>query len=163
MSRSGGVTAFGILNIVFGCIGLVLGVIGVIVLLSAPGTVLEAFKDITVSVGWLWLDQCVNVIFKVIIIFCGIGILLLKNWARLLIMYAGVVSIIYSILKLFHPMFRQGEAAAFGGAIAVIFVIAVWYGVIVWFFNRQSVKAQFVKSAPTAPVEQSPPPMQENV
>lgn len=64
----------------------------------------------------------------------GIGMLMLKNWARELFLVASVVYVVSYVAGLFRP---GGES--FVG----LLVNVIWYGLIAWFLLRPSVKTQF--------------------
>ena len=104
----------------------------------------------------------------------GIGVLMRMNWARLLaLIIAGVsalgelIPFIRMVLNSWIPSWvYQYHTAMYGrssffsgwfgkellrwlGISALNCLVLAWYGLIIWYFLRPSVKAQFVKETPT--------------
>jgi hypothetical protein len=89
------VTVFGILNIGYALwkfVGLLLA--GVAMRLNLPGnSALAALRSDPVYRAWSHFSVVIDVVFGIVLIASGIGLLLLQNWARIL-------AIIYSVLEM---------------------------------------------------------------
>lgn len=89
------VTVFGILNIGFALwkfVGLLLA--GVMARLKLPGNNgLAALKSDPVFQAWTHFSAVIAVVFGIVLIASGIGLLLMQNWAR-------VLAIVYSVLEM---------------------------------------------------------------
>lgn len=75
-------------------------------------------------------------VMAVVYLASGIGVVLLKNWARRLFLAASIVYLTSNLLAAFQS---GGWPSMLG--------ITIWYGLIMWFLLRPSVKAQFVRTA----------------
>jgi hypothetical protein len=95
MKRPTSVTVFGILNIVFAVLG-VIGIFASIAMLKFVGKsqannpVVKALHDNVVYAAWFKIMIPLGLIASMVLLAAGIGLLLLKNWAR-------VTSIVYAI------------------------------------------------------------------
>src|SRR4051794_26759147 len=97
MQRPASVTTFGIINIVFAAWGL-FGLLGTLALLKLAGTannpIVKLMRESPPYAAWMKLSIPLGLIGAVVLLVAGIGLLLLKPWARkLTIGYA-----IYGIL-----------------------------------------------------------------
>jgi hypothetical protein len=133
MQRPASATTFGILNIIFAGLG-VFGLVASITLLTVMDTrnpVVRIIQNNPAYAAWMKLSVPLGLLSCAILLTAGIGLLRMKNWARLLsIGYAiyailfGIVGIVINFLFLVRPMLeeashKQGPEAAgeIGGAI----------------------------------------------
>jgi hypothetical protein len=163
MRRPVAVTVLGILNIVFAALGIIGILISVAVLFSGiggPGNpAIKAINDQPGYATWLKLSAVIGTAGSAALLVAGIGLLLLKPWARTLtIVYAvyailgGILGLAMNYIYLVQPIMekpagRGPEAAAekvgaiggtFGGCIGFIYPI-----VLLVFMARSDVKAAF--------------------
>jgi hypothetical protein len=89
------VTVFGILNIGYALwkfVGLLLA--GVAMRLNIPGnSALATLRSDPVYRAWSHFSMVIGVVFGIVLIASGIGLLLLQKWAR-------IVAIVYSVLEM---------------------------------------------------------------
>ena len=140
--RTGGMTAIGILNIVFGSIGALVAIIIVLGggMIAAIGAGVEAefgteaqgagaagagMGGIMALVGIIGLVACG------VMVFSGIGVLGLKPWGRKLAMIGGGSWSILNVIMLFNSFNLFILAFAFYG------------GLLVWLFLKPDWKAAF--------------------
>ena len=135
MKRPTAVTTFGILNIVFAAFG-IFGVIGSAMMFALAGNpsnnpVIQIIHDNPTYAAWMKLSIPLGLATSAVLLAAGIGLLLLKPWARLLSIGYAVYAIVMVItstvinyLFLVQPMMQQAHgksgpeaAAAIGGAI----------------------------------------------
>ena len=90
---------------------------------SFPG-VMKLLIALPMMVGALGLINSVS----------GVGVLLLKNWGRLLTLVSA---------GLWFLILAGAVATKTLHLTVVILVLLVWYGSMLWYFLRPSVKAQF--------------------
>lgn len=88
-------------------------------------------------------------ILPILYLVCGVGILKLKNWAR-----CGVIILAAISLAFFVPcliLILPGASISLPSLIVltVLFFLIIGNGLILWFFNRTSIKEQFQKAAKT--------------
>ena len=79
----------------------------------------------------------------------GLGLIMTRNWARILTLGLGVIAILFAIVSFVQwiPDLQSGSVN-FDGARPLLFVLmflipAGWGVIVLWFLNRPSVKAQF--------------------
>ena len=156
MKRSAGVTVIAILVLLGSALTLLLGVVVLIAMLVAPTPGLEKLpgpsflpKVILAFVSLMYLVPAG------IGIASGVGLLRLKNWARISTIVFSVVvvciSIFPAVLTLFMPFPTEPGTSLDPGTITVVRVVmsAFWFclaAVGVWwlvFFTRRSVRQQF--------------------
>ena len=173
--RPASINVFGILNIVFAGLG-ILGLLGSAVLLfAAPDLNNPVVKIMHENPGygvWMKISFLLGIPSCVALAAAGIGLLLLKAWARILSMvyavYAivlGLLGTVLNVIFLVLPMLHHAQeqsgpeaAAAVGGAIGGSLggCIGLVYPVLLLIFmTRPKVVAAFQASAPPAP-----PPLQ---
>ena len=107
-------------------------------------------------------------VFGAMALAAGIGILLLQGWARHLVIFQACGSMVLGLWELsispqrqiaerfvsalsdlvppaaivsLHDTMVTGQSIGLGVGFALLLA---WNGVVIWFFNRQSVKAQFL-------------------
>jgi len=174
MRRPTSVNVFGILNIVFACYG-VIGIIASIALFySAAGSnnpVVKIMQESPTYSAFLKLSIPLGILSSLTLLASGIGLLLLKGWARYLsIGYAiyaiifGLVGAVMNFVYLMRPMLEQAShqqgpeaAGAIGGAIGgtVGGCFALIYPILLLIFMfRSNVVAAFQP----APTYGAPPP-----
>jgi hypothetical protein len=134
MQRPTSVSIFGILNMVFACLG-VLGTLGSIAMFYLPGNsnnpVIKIMQENPSYAAFIKLSIPLGFLNSIILLTAGIGLLNLKNWARLLSIGYAIYAIVFALLSMalniifvMRPLLeqasqRQGpeEAGAIGGAI----------------------------------------------
>jgi hypothetical protein len=134
MQRPVSVTVFGILNIGFAAFG-VFGIFATLALFSMEGgtanPVIRIMRENAAYAGWLKITIPLGVLACLALLACGIGLLMMKSWARkLAIVYSiyaivfGLIGVVVNFMFLFRPLMqeaaqRQGPeaAGAIGGAI----------------------------------------------
>ena len=134
MQRPASVTVFGTLNIAFSALGLFGVVMTVAMFRFAAGAnnpVMRIMRDSPGYAAWIKLTIPLGLAACAVLLACGIGLLMLKSWARKLSLgyaiYAlvlGVVGMVMNYLFLLRPLLaeaaqKQGAeaAGAMGGAI----------------------------------------------
>jgi hypothetical protein len=135
MQRPVSVTVFGILNIGFAAFG-VFGVFATLALFSmesaaAGNPVIRIMQENVAYAGWMKITIPFGILACLALLACGIGLLMMKSWARKLAIgysiYAivfGLISIVVNFLFLFRPLMQEAAqnqgpeaAGAIGGAI----------------------------------------------
>ena len=134
MQRPPAVTTFGVLNIAFAIFG-VLGIFATVALLSADAMsnnpVVTIIRDNPSYAAWMKVTIPLGLLSCAALLAAGIGLLLLKEWARKLsIGYAiyailfGLLGVVLNFVFLTRPMLEQASqrqgpeaAGAVGGAI----------------------------------------------
>jgi hypothetical protein len=90
------VTVFGILNIGFGVLkycGLLF--MQVLMRLKLPGnSALAAVKSDPSAAAWNHFSVVISILFGIVLIASGIGLLLMQSWSRLLAVYFSVVAML---------------------------------------------------------------------
>src|SRR5262249_24878851 len=98
MDRPASVTVFGILNIVFAGFGVVGMLVGTIMLFAAPGAaqnpVTKLMQDSPAYVTWAKLSLPLALLACAASLAAGIGLLLLKEWARKLAIGYAICAIV---------------------------------------------------------------------
>jgi hypothetical protein len=162
------VTVFGILNIIFGVFGLV-GLVGSIALLFATDAVandpvVKIMRANPTYNTWIKLSIPLGVLSCGALVASGVGLLLLKSWARKLsIGYAiyalvvGVVGMVMNYLFLMRPLLEEAQrkqgpeaAAAVGGGVVGTFggCLGLIYPILLLIFmTRPHVVAAFRRAA----------------
>lgn len=85
----------------------------------------------------------------VILLTAGIGVLKLKNWGRVTIIIRALISLSYSVylLSITLPTILGGKYALIQTRTFLNLLISLLFnGIILWFFNQTSIKAQFKHS-----------------
>ena len=140
--RTGGMTAVGVLNIVFGAIGALFSLLIVLGggLVAAMGAGMEAefgaeFEGAAVGTAGLGGIMAIAGIVAfgacAAMVFSGIGVLGLKPWGRKLAMVCGGAWAVLNIITLF------------GGFNPLNLGFAVYGGLLVWLFLKPEWKAAF--------------------
>ncbi len=140
--RTGGMTAVGVLNIVFGAIGALFALLIVLGggMIAAMGAGMEAefgaeFEGAAVGTaglgGVMAIVGIVAFAASAAMLFSGIGVLGLKPWGRKLAMVCGGAWAVLNIITLFSGfnLFNLG--------------FAVYGGLLVWLFLQPDWKAAF--------------------
>ncbi len=147
MQRTGGMTTIGILNIIMGAFfGLLclLMVIGGGVLLSTGGAIGGTDGLMAAAGGrFVMLVGIVGTVIWTMMLISGIGVLMLRPWARVLAMVCGAFVIVLNGLSLYTTF-------------AFIPMIGFAYGaVLCGMFMKPSWKAAFAGEAGASPVSSS--------
>lgn len=134
MQRPTSVTVFGVLNIVFAAFGIV-GIIGTVVMFSTMDSsrnpIVKMMQQSPAYAVWMKLSLPLGLAATIVLLTAGIGLLLMKPWARkLTIGYAiyaiafGILGTVVNFFFLIRPMLEEASrkhgpeaAAAIGGAI----------------------------------------------
>ncbi len=169
--RPTSINVFGILNLVFAGWG-IFGLLGSAVLLFATSDsnnpVIKIMHDNPGYATWLKITFVLGIPGCVVLAASGIGLLLLKPWARVLsIIYAvyaivlGLAGTVINVIFLVLPLLRQAQgqtgpeaAGAIGGAIGGSLggCIGLIYPVLLLIFmTRPKVVAAFQAGTPSAP------------
>ncbi len=136
--RTGGMTAVGVLNIVFGAIGALFAILIVLGggMMAAMGAGMEAeFEGAAAgAAGMGGIMAIVGIVAfgaSAAMLFSGIGVLGLKPWGRKLAMVCGGAWAVLNIITLFggFNLFNLG--------------FAVYGGLLVWLFLQPDWKAAF--------------------
>ncbi len=169
MGRSLGVTVIAVLELVGSSLTMLIGILFVVVMFVVP---LPAPRDVPISLAALKAIAALSSLFYILPaiwgIACGIGLLRLKNWARistivfsvLLILaslFSGLITVLVPLPNASgaDPAVIAGFRLVMGLFWAALLSVAVWW---VLFFTRAKVKAQFVPPvgwslSPSTPVE----------
>jgi hypothetical protein len=136
--RPTGVTILGVLAIIGGILSLcggatLFGVGGLAI--ATPGVPQEAVGLGALS-GLLGLGSVLAGILNLV---GGIGMLALKNWARILVLIGVIIGLIAAVLSLISAITGGG-----GSALNAIISLVI-NGVILWYLQRPDVKAAFGK------------------
>ncbi|MGQ9721872.1 MAG: hypothetical protein ACUVXA_11190 [Candidatus Jordarchaeum sp.] len=122
MSRPAGVTILAILMILWGILVTIFGVI----VLAAAGFTLPWES------GLVLILPIIYTIWGIIYLIGGIGMLSLKNWARILAIIIAILGLIGGILLLITIV------GIIFGIIYIVFSI-----IIIWYLSQEEVKAYF--------------------
>ncbi len=134
MQRPTSVTVFAVLNIgfaVFGILGMLASLILFLPQADSNNPVVQLIRDSPAYAAWLKFSIGLGAVVCVALLAAGIGLFLLKPWARVLSIGYGIYAIVMGIagtvvnyFLLMRPMLEQAqhkhgpeEAAAIGGAI----------------------------------------------
>jgi hypothetical protein len=169
MKRPTSVTVFGILNIVFAVFG-TLAVLGSLVLFlpqmaASNNPVIKLIHDNPAYATWMKASVGLGLIVSVALLAAGIGLLLLKPWARMISIAYGIyslimipVSMVVNFFLLTRPLLEQAHqqhgpeaTGAIAGAVGGLFgsCFGLIYPVLLLVFMlRANVKAAFI-SIPT--------------
>lgn len=150
VGRSGGIIAFGILAILFAGIGLFQGiplVIGMIQKSSQWTTIINATP---LPLSYFRVSVIIGITISSLLLISGIGLLRIKSWARKLVLGISVVIILRNLISLIigltipaNPVWTTLRGR--GMLTFAMFVGSIFYILILWYFNRSMVKAQFQK------------------
>jgi hypothetical protein len=153
MQRPASVTTFGILNIVFSVLGII-SIIASTVMLSATNQsnnpVMAVMRDNPAYASWMKIATIMGIVACIVLLIAGIGLLLLKRWARKLSLgyavyaiVAGILGSVMNYIYLVQPLMeeaarRQGPeaAGAMGGAIGGVLggCIGLVYPILILIF-----------------------------
>ena len=152
--RSKGLTAFGILGILFGLIGLLYNgfLVTLIIMLqsAAPTLDVAAAEALEVITAPIVLSMVVNTLTGGMVFAAGIGVLKLKSWGRSVYMTAAVLTLINRALT--FPMHLQStvaeseavqQVAGRVGAMAGDLTVIAFNALVLWYFMRPAMKALF--------------------
>ncbi len=169
MKRSLGVTVIAVLELLGSSLTLLMGIFFAVVMLVVP---LPAPRDVPIPLTALKAIVALSSLFYILPaiwgIASGIGLLRLKNWARISTIVFSVILILMSVFSGLitvlvplpnasgaDPAVMAGFRLVMGLFWAALFSVGVWWLV---FFTRANVKAQFVPPvnlslSPPTPVE----------
>ena len=105
----------------------------------------------TGSKVWDIIGRVDSVLFFIVLTAIGIGLLLLKPWARTAAVYAIVMRFVTTLVFLVPnvPLITQGEvipeALLIGILIGVMVMMGAYYGVLIYFLTRPYMKAAFAR------------------
>jgi len=151
IKRSRGVTIFGVIAIIFGALGTLGSCFGCIIFIARGPLLMQALEQYGLAskqITTFLVVLLVGTVLAISFLISGIGILRLREWARRLISGTAVAIIVARVIQ-FTTGFYEAKYIALPEAkyIALFKTISalIFYGLIIWFFNRASVKAQFQK------------------
>ncbi len=170
-NRPASINVFGILNIVFALWGAVGLLASAVLLFASPdfnNPVIKIMHENPVYATWVKISFLLGVPSCAVLAASGIGLLLLKPWARVLsIIYAvyaivlGILGTVVNAIFLLLPMLHQAQeqsgpaaAGAIGGAIGGTLggCLGVIYPVLLLIFmTRPKIAAAFSASAQSTP------------
>lgn len=172
MKRPTSVTVFGILSIGFSIlnlIGLVFSLLTMGRSTGMPNPMLEITRDQPVYAAWFKFSVGLGFVSSILLLVCGIGLLKLKPWARTVVVYYAIASIVLTLLGGFinhiyvtKPLLEKASRAqgpekvaylggAYGGLVGVFFGI-VYNSLFLFYMTRPKVQAAF-----ESPVYDAPP------
>ncbi len=170
MKRSVGVTFSAIVSLLGSALTLGLGVLVIFILFFFAPTRAN-FSGVTAAPKVIFVMGALVYILPAIWgIITSIGLLCLKNWARISIIIFSVIlifmGVIAGLIMLLMPLpAAPGEATTQSTMTAIrLFMGAFWFGIAgigVWwliFFTRPKVKAQFTAPIPIYPAGEGPQP-----
>ena len=106
MQRPKVATVFGILNIAFGAItvvGLIVSIIVLRIAHSSPSA--QLLQQSPVLAAWTKFTIPLTFVSSIVLAIAGIGLLLFKNWGRILSIIHAVYSLVFGIVGLFITFF----------------------------------------------------------
>jgi hypothetical protein len=150
VQRSGGVTASAVIVFIGSALTLVTGAftsLGLMLIRDQPAQV-PFMRLILVAVVVCYFA------FGIWGISSGIGLLRLREWARISILVFSVLLLVCTLPGLaifpFMPMGQQGPEVPAAVTLAIKIALEIFYGIVagigiwwLWFFNRRKVKEQF--------------------
>ena len=172
------VTIFGILNIGFGVFGLAGMFLST--MFEGPGSpaagassnslfatwtgLWNAISSDAAYVGWHRISVPLDAACSVALMTAGIGLLLLKNWARLLSLGCAILEILQKFLDCavifvaarrvpaISPQGNQGACLAIGVGAVIVYVFALAYPLLLLYFLRRPKVVQAFQPQPASPV-----------
>jgi len=171
MSRPTSVTVFAVLNVMYGLLN-VLGVVATFVfMMAAPDDPLYATWKIPVMSVWMPLRLTLAGIAAAALIPAGVGLFLLRGWARRVSIAYGIYSVavnaidialqftvvIFPLLRDLHSK-RADESIAYGMLVGVMFgaLFGLIYPLLLWYcMMRPHVVAAFDSVALDSPANDS--------
>ena len=160
--RHGGVIAFGVLGIVSGIIGSIANGLLLLMLLVARSRTIEMDAHTqavvaSVNAGML-AALAVNVVTSALAFVPGIGIFTYTSWARLGYLAAVTLTIINRLVT-FPMHFQQSATPNTGDTLAQLgyqignvggdIGTIIFSGLVLWFFNRSTIKSLFTHASTT--------------
>lgn len=136
--RPTGVTVFGILEIIFSGFTIFSTLISLLTAVAMP----QVFS--MYGAGYIWyiyVSLVVSFLVGVGGLCAGIGILMLKEWARKLLLGIGIFAVVTGLVNVILSFTYAG---VFGMFSLFGFILGlVYYGLIFWYFLKPDVKAVF--------------------
>ena len=176
MQRPKSATVFGILNIAFAVMG-VLGLIFTIIALrfahSNPS--MRLIQQSPVLAAWTKFTLPLGFVNSIVLAIAGIGLLLMKNWARILSIIYAIYSLVFGIVGLFLmfffmilPLIEQAQQksgpesvaavfGAFGGMIGAVIGLAYPVLLLIFMLRPKLVEAFRAAEALLAQSQGYPP------
>ncbi|MDB6056804.1 MAG: hypothetical protein JWO95_648 [Verrucomicrobiales bacterium] len=176
MQRPKSATVFGILNIAFATMsffGLIFSIIVLRIAASSHST--QLIKQSPVLSAWTKFTMPLGFVSAIVLLIAGIGLLMMKNWARIVsIIYAiyslvfGVVGLALMFLFMVMPMIEQSQqqsgpesigmiAGAIGGMIGGVVGLAYPVLLLIFMTRPKLVEAFRVAELLSAPGQSHPP------
>jgi hypothetical protein len=160
------VTIFGILNIgfaLFGLFGLLVSKAFLSQASNMPGnSIMTRLNSDPMYAGWMKIATPIGGVVSVILLAAGIGLLMMKNWARIASIGYGIYGIIGAgiggmiMFKVFLPLLGQNSGGP-QGIVVIITIVASIIGVVIGaaypilliiFMTRPKIVAAFCAAQP---------------
>ena len=140
--KPAGITVFGILQIIFGSITILTMILVLVsfLILSQLEGLQEIFSEIDVNLPYTIFTTIVSMLIGITGLVAGINVLRLKSWARKLLLGLAIFVISFGVVNLI-VMYSMGISIT--GNIPGLVLGAVYYGLIIWYFNKKKVKTYF--------------------
>jgi hypothetical protein len=145
------VTIFGILNIGFGMLGIVVLLISVVLMSKtnmAENPIMKQMNATPQSAAWEKISTPLGGIAAVVLLVAGIGLLMLRNWARIVSIAHGIYSILACIVGCIVTLSGGGSGIMKTAAAMVSLVGLVYPVLLIIFMMKASVVAAFKPAPP---------------
>lgn len=176
MQRPKSATVFGILNIAFAAMGFVGMIFTVVMLRVAASTqTAQLIKQSPVLAAWTKFTLPLGFISMIVLLIAGIGLLMMKNWGRILsIIYAvyalvfGLIGMVITFLFMLMPMIEKAQqtsgpesigmvAGAIGGMVGSVIALAYPVLLLIFMTRPKLIEAFRVAELLSAPGQGYPP------
>ncbi len=167
MQRPKVATVFGILNIAFAAMGVVGLIVSIVVLrVAAASHSNSILQQSPVLAAWTKISMPIGFVSSIVLAIAGTGLLLFKNWGRILSIIYAIYGLVFGIVGLFLtfffmclPMIQQAQqnpgpesigrtAGAIGGMIGG--VIGLAYPVLLLIFMLRPKVVEAFRAAEAA-------------
>lgn len=148
ITRSKGVVIFAISLIAFGSFSAFLLILS-IALISLKDIVPEFKATVpvgTLSMGLFWASSLLNLFIFLSWVVCGIGVLHLKNWARIFLRIVMAIHLINMMVNIYLNVFMAQEVMSkipMGFLAGGILISFSYYLSVIYYFSHPNVVKQF--------------------